>query len=59
MPDRPDMNTERNLPPITWPEVVGGLILMALLVIVGLYPSIMLDMIQPNVELFLKGVAVQ
>jgi NADH-quinone oxidoreductase subunit M len=45
-----------NLPPITWPEVVGGLILMALLVIVGLYPSIMLDMIQPNVELFLKGV---
>jgi NADH-quinone oxidoreductase subunit M len=48
-----------NLPPITWPEVVAGLILMALLVIVGLYPSIMLDMIQPNVELFLKGVAVQ
>ena len=48
-----------NLPPITWPEVTAALILMALLVIVGLYPSIMLDMIQPNVELFLKGVTLQ
>ena len=48
-----------NLPGITWPEVVGGAILMALLVIVGLYPSIMLNMIQPNVELFLKGVTRQ
>ncbi|MEI6084172.1 MAG: NADH-quinone oxidoreductase subunit M [Verrucomicrobiota bacterium] len=44
-----------HLPPITLPEVVAGLILMSLLVIVGLYPSIMLDMITPNVELFLKG----
>jgi len=48
-----------DLPPITWPEVVAAVILMALLVIVGLYPSIMLNMIQPNVELFLKGVAPQ
>jgi NADH-quinone oxidoreductase subunit M len=48
-----------HLPPITWPEVVAAVILMALLVIVGLYPSIMLNMIQPNVELFLKGVAGQ
>jgi NADH-quinone oxidoreductase subunit M len=44
-----------NVPGITWPEVVAGVILMALLVIVGLYPSIMLNMIQPNVELFLMG----
>ncbi len=43
------------LPPITLPEIVAGVILMALLVIVGLYPPIMLDMIQQNVELFLGG----
>ena len=41
-----------NLPGITCPEVVAAVILMALLVIVGLYPSIMLDMIKANVELF-------
>jgi len=28
---------------------------MALLVIVGVYPSIMMNMIKPNVELFLRG----
>jgi len=47
--------TRWKLPPITVPEVVAGVILMLLLVIVGLYPSIMLNMITPNVELFLKG----
>jgi len=41
-----------NLPGITCPEVVASLILMALLVIIGLYPSIMLDMIKANVKLF-------
>ena len=45
-----------NLPGITCPEVVASVILMALLVIVGLYPSIMLDMIKANVALF-PGVA--
>jgi NADH-quinone oxidoreductase subunit M len=43
------------LPPISLPERVAALILMALLVIIGLYPSIMLDMIKTNVELFLRG----
>ena len=33
----------------------GAVILIALLVIIGLYPSIMLDMIKANVELFLRG----
>ena len=46
-----------NLPAITLPEIIGSLILMALLVIVGLYPSIMMNMIVPNVELFLKGLS--
>jgi NADH-quinone oxidoreductase subunit M len=41
-----------NLPPISIPERVGAVILLALLVIVGLYPSIMLNMIKANVELF-------
>ena len=41
-----------NLPRITCPEVVAAVMLMALLVIVGLYPSIMLDMIKANVALF-------
>jgi NADH-quinone oxidoreductase subunit M len=44
-----------NLPPISLPEIVAGVILMSLLVIVGVYPSIMLHMIVPNVELFLRG----
>jgi NADH:ubiquinone oxidoreductase subunit 4 (subunit M) len=44
-----------NLPPITWPEVTAGTILMSLLVIIGIYPSIMLNMITANVELFLRG----
>ena len=44
-----------NLPPISIPERVGAVILLALLVIIGLYPSIMLDMIKANVELFLRG----
>ncbi len=43
------------LPPITVPEKVAGVILMALLVIIGLYPSIMLNMIQKNVALFVGG----
>jgi NADH-quinone oxidoreductase subunit M len=44
-----------NLPPISAPEIVAALILMALLVIVGLCPSIMLNMIKANVEIFLRG----
>lgn len=43
------------LPPITVPEAVAAVILMALLVIVGVYPSIMLNMIKANVALFLRG----
>lgn len=45
------------LPAITLPEKVAAIILIALLVIVGLYPSVMLNMIKANVELFLDKVA--
>ena len=48
-------HAQPTLPPISLPERVAALILMALLVIVGLYPSIMLNMIKANVELFLRG----
>jgi NADH-quinone oxidoreductase subunit M len=43
------------LPAITAPEVVAAVILMVALVVIGLYPSAMLDMIQANVDIFLKG----
>jgi NADH-quinone oxidoreductase subunit M len=43
------------LPGITWPEVLAGVVLMVLLVVIGIYPSVMLDMIKANVELFLRG----
>lgn len=44
-----------SLPPITLPERVAAIILMALLVIVGVYPSIMLNMIKANIQIFLRG----
>jgi NADH-quinone oxidoreductase subunit M len=53
-PDRGAAEHEK-LPPISLPEKVAAVILMSLLIIVGVYPSIMLDMIKPNVELFLRG----
>jgi len=43
------------LPPITVPEVVAAVMLMVALVVIGLFPSVMLDMIQANVDIFLKG----
>jgi len=43
------------LPPISLPEKIGAVMLLSLLVIVGLYPSVMLDMITVNVDLFLGG----
>jgi NADH-quinone oxidoreductase subunit M len=52
---RDENSSHPPLPPITLPERVAAIILMALLVIVGLYPSIMLNMIKANVELFLRG----
>ena len=43
------------LPPISLPEKIAAVVLMALLVIIGVYPPIMLNMIKANVELFLRG----
>jgi NADH-quinone oxidoreductase subunit M len=43
------------LPPITVPEIVAAVILMAALVVIGLYPQFLLNMIQANVDVFLGG----
>ncbi len=51
----PGHTAGHDLPPITWPEKIAAVVLMALLVIVGVYPSLMMNMIKPNVELFLRG----
>jgi NADH-quinone oxidoreductase subunit M len=47
--------TAHALPPITVPEIAASVLLIAALVIVGLFPQVLLNMIQPNVEIFLKG----
>jgi NADH-quinone oxidoreductase subunit M len=52
-----DAHSTTALPAITMPEVVAAVILMAALVIIGLYPQALLTMIQENVDLFLKGVS--
>ncbi len=41
-----DATKWEHLPPVTFPEKVASLILVALLLIVGIYPSIMLNMIE-------------
>jgi NADH-quinone oxidoreductase subunit M len=43
-----------DLPPITIPEKIASVILMACMVIVGLYPRIMLDMIDNSLQPFLR-----
>jgi NADH-quinone oxidoreductase subunit M len=40
---------------ITWPEIAGVSLLMAATLIVGLYPRILLDTIEPAVHTFLTG----
>ena len=40
---------------ITWPEVAGTALLMAATVIVGVYPRILLDSIEPAVKALLAG----
>ena len=47
--DRPATETAwQGLPPITIPEKIASLILVALLFIVGLYPSVLLDMVEKS-----------
>jgi NADH-quinone oxidoreductase subunit M len=41
--------------PITWPEVTGVVLLGACTLVVGLYPRILLDSIEPAVRALLAG----
>jgi NADH-quinone oxidoreductase subunit M len=43
------------LAPITWPEVTGVSMLVAVSLAVGLFPKILLDAIEPAVKAFLAG----
>ncbi len=43
---RGDLTKWEHITPITWPEKVASLILVALLVIVGLYPPILMNMVE-------------
>lgn len=42
-------------PAVTWQEKTGAVILIALLVVVGLYPRVLLDMIDHSVALMFQG----
>jgi NADH-quinone oxidoreductase subunit M len=46
---------EHVLPAITWPEIAGVALLGAATLIVGLYPRILLDQIEPAVKSLLAG----
>jgi NADH-quinone oxidoreductase subunit M len=43
------------LDPITWPEIAGVALLLISTVVVGLYPRILLDQIEPAVKALLAG----
>lgn len=57
--DRAAATTEHHepLPPITWQERAASVILIALLVIVGLLPSVLLDRIDPSAQLFITSIS--
>jgi NADH-quinone oxidoreductase subunit M len=44
-----------DLPPITWPEVTGFSLLAGASLLIGVYPRILLDTIEPAVKAFLAG----
>lgn len=46
------------LPPITWQERTASILLIALLALVGLYPSVLLDRIDPSAQLFIQSLQV-
>ena len=55
---RPDEHPKEGWPkfdPITWPEVTATCLLFAATLIVGIYPSILLNSIEPAVKALLAG----
>ena len=57
-PPTPDEHPRTGWPkfePITWPEVTGVALLAGVSLVVGLYPKILLDTIEPAVKVLLAG----
>jgi len=55
---RPDEHPKEGWPkfdPITWPEITATVLLFAATLIVGIYPSILLNSIEPAVKALLAG----
>jgi len=57
LPTAHELETEQEhkLPPITWPEIAGVVLLGTCTLVVGLYPRILLDQIEPAVKTLLAG----
>jgi NADH:ubiquinone oxidoreductase subunit 4 (subunit M) len=51
----PILHSTAPMPPVTWPEKVAAVGLIAILVVVGVYPSLLLDMIDNSVKLMLPA----
>ena len=57
LPTPHELEAERlhKFPPITWPEIAGVTLLGVCTLVVGLYPGILLDQIEPAVRALLAG----
>ncbi|MDR2981506.1 MAG: NADH-quinone oxidoreductase subunit M [Puniceicoccales bacterium] len=55
----PDTDNEVHpLPPITWPEKAGACLLLLVIILIGLWPSLLLDWIRPALESPLMRIAI-
>jgi NADH-quinone oxidoreductase subunit M len=54
-PRPPGEHAHHAYPPITWQEVVASVTLMALTLLIGLFPDILLDPIERSTDLFVRG----
>jgi NADH-quinone oxidoreductase subunit M len=54
-PHELEAEQEHKFAPITWPEITGVVLLGACTLVVGLYPRILLDQIEPAVKTLLAG----
>jgi len=48
-------HTVHTLPPMTWPERAGALLLLASTVVAGLFPGLLLQLIEPAIAVWLAG----
>jgi NADH-quinone oxidoreductase subunit M len=57
LPTAHELESEQahKFPPITWPEIAGVALLGGCTLVVGLYPRVLLDSIEPAVKALLAG----